>query len=553
MSSTANPRAGLLSSPAIIVVILLGFYFSIGGLLGSSGYLGSDSGGKVATLEANADRSGWSPDIGYWAEAEDPDGSLHPLFSTRRVAAGWVNVTTLPMVILAQPLYEVGGLRLALLLPMLGSAFAALGAGALARRMGDATGIGATWVVGLVSPFVVYAIDFWEHSWGVAAMTAGVVLTVDAADSESASPARAFVAGLAFALAAAMRQEALVYGAIAGLYLVSFARIRGGKALAPAGLMLGGFVAGFGLNSALEKQFFGGLERSGRASDVVTSGVIGRLSPIEKLTEAMLTFASPINLMAPLSILLALAVGACYFALTFGIAERRERIVRLSGGLLACIVLLSVLRVVRFGPVFVPSILVASPIAGIGFGIAARKANSIALVFGLLPLPLVWLFQYPGGAVAQWAGRYVLQSCLVLTVAGVVFLARHPVAMRWMLGAQVVMSLLGIQMLVSRTNAVTESSVAIESIDGVVVFGDPLVAREYGPLMINGQWLSAETDAKREEVEMVLVERGIERFTWVTYANDDREDLGFGDFGLSGDVRRVDNEWIPLRFVGFER
>ena len=51
-------------------------------------------------------------------------------------AGKWVNVTTVPVLYLAEPLYRAGGYRLALVLPMLGSVAAALAAYALAQRLG---------------------------------------------------------------------------------------------------------------------------------------------------------------------------------------------------------------------------------------------------------------------------------------------------------------------------------------------------------------------------------------------------------------------------------
>ena len=46
--------------------------------------------------------------------------TLHPIFYTFKVDGKWVNVTTLPMIYAAYPLFELGGDRAVLLLPMLG-------------------------------------------------------------------------------------------------------------------------------------------------------------------------------------------------------------------------------------------------------------------------------------------------------------------------------------------------------------------------------------------------------------------------------------------------
>ena len=71
---------------------------------------------------------------------EDPTGVLHPLHYTYRMGDKWVNVTTVPMLYAAYPLYLVGGDRAVLLLPMLGAVLCALAARALARRLGGGDG-----------------------------------------------------------------------------------------------------------------------------------------------------------------------------------------------------------------------------------------------------------------------------------------------------------------------------------------------------------------------------------------------------------------------------
>ena len=181
------------------------------------GFLSTDVGGKVATLEAMHRNGTLSPDLGYWAVDVDPDGSLYPMWSTNQVGDKWVNATTLPMLLVALPLYAVGGLFAAGLVPIAGTVAAALGARTLARRLGS-DGVAAFWIVGAASPLTVYALDFWEHSIGVALMVWAVVGVLDASRSEG-SWLPALGAGLLFGIAASMRQEALIYGFVSGLAL----------------------------------------------------------------------------------------------------------------------------------------------------------------------------------------------------------------------------------------------------------------------------------------------------------------------------------------------
>src|SRR5688500_18638468 len=98
-------------------VLLLAVYLNLSLAMSPRGFLGTDTGGKVATLRAMDECGCADPDVGYWAERWDPDGSLHPLYYTSRVGDRWVDATTLPMLLSAWPLYALGGYRAALLLP----------------------------------------------------------------------------------------------------------------------------------------------------------------------------------------------------------------------------------------------------------------------------------------------------------------------------------------------------------------------------------------------------------------------------------------------------
>ena len=74
------------------------------------GYLGTDTGGKVATLETMAHHGGGlTPAVGYWAAKWDPSGSTcTALYYTYQVGDRYLNVTTLPMIYAALPLYAAG-------------------------------------------------------------------------------------------------------------------------------------------------------------------------------------------------------------------------------------------------------------------------------------------------------------------------------------------------------------------------------------------------------------------------------------------------------------
>ena len=126
------------------------------------------------------------------------------------------------MIYAGYPLYLLGGLRAILLLPMLGGVLTALGARALARRLGGRGDL-AFWAVGLLTPVVIYSLDFWEHTLGLAAMLGGIVVLLDVVDGRVGWRG-ALVGGALFGIAATMRTEALVYAAATVLVLAWAAR-----------------------------------------------------------------------------------------------------------------------------------------------------------------------------------------------------------------------------------------------------------------------------------------------------------------------------------------
>ncbi|HZP31565.1 MAG TPA: hypothetical protein VFC99_21610, partial [Acidimicrobiia bacterium] len=197
---TAPPRAGAADHSEVVAargempdrarrvvaaaLLLFAVYVSLSLFNDPRATMVTDTGGKIATLRAMQHNGGLDPDVHYWAAKWDPDGRLHGLFYTSRVGDKWVNATTVTMLDVAEPLYAVGGIRAALILPMLGSVLAALAARALARRMG--AGRSGGWLafrcVGLASPLAVYALDLWEHSIGAALMLWAVVFAFDVVD-----------------------------------------------------------------------------------------------------------------------------------------------------------------------------------------------------------------------------------------------------------------------------------------------------------------------------------------------------------------------------------
>jgi hypothetical protein len=496
------------------------------------GYLGTDTGGKVLTLEAMDRSDSWSPDIGYWAAEWDPDGDLHPAVFTTRFGDRWVNVTSLPAIFVARPLYAVAGYRGALLVPIAGAVACAAAARAIARRAGARTGWSAYWLVGLASPITIYALDFWEHTLGAALLGWALIVLTDVATGMRAR-GWAIWGGALVGLAATMRTEALAYGAAATLVamIACALGVTGVRSRARVGVTLGGaVVAGMAAplvaNELLERAVLGGAVRSGRAS----SAIVGVGDVGARVREALVTGASfPGGTDA--AIVLGVGAGLLIATLVSCRADApRGRVASLAG----CLAL-AVLVLMSDGLGFVPGLVPATPFAAAGV-VALRRANPASRILGasaLVALPLVWSTQWLGGALPQWGGRYILTSGLVLGALGVAAAARSIPAARWTVTAcAVVITLFGVTWLSVRSHDVDDTFEALNRRpEPVLVSTSAFFAREAGPALADHRWLTlydADDPAQRALLAEVLEGAGFESFALVGIAGGDdlREPIG---------------------------
>jgi hypothetical protein len=480
------------------------------------GTLGTDTGGKLATLHMMERNGGLDPDIGYWAERYDPRGELQSLHYTYRVGDKWVNVTTLPMLYTAYPLYLVGGDRAVLILPMLGAVLCALAARALARRLGGGDGWAAFWTVGLMTPVAIYALDFWEHTIGLTLMLWASVLLLDVVDRRAGWRA-ALGAGLLFGAAATMRTEALVYLVVAtGLAcLVTLVRDRalirsvviGASALVGAAGMLV-------LERLLEQATLGADLRGARVAGTAAG------AGTSLATRAGEAFTTTIGLglagMRPTSarvvgVLVALMVGVGAWALTRWELTRWERTrVVLGATLLAMAVAVYVVRLGQ-GLGFVPGLLTASPFACVGLVLAWRSPRfRLPAVVACVALPIAWASQFSGGADPQWGGRYVLLSSALLAVVGVVALRPNP---RVLVAVAVVAGFVtagGFVWLSVRSHTVADGmDTILARHDEVVISRQSHMLREGGAFYDSDRrWLTATTDAQLRRAVRVARKSG---------------------------------------------
>lgn len=499
----------------LMSLALLTMYGLLSLALDPGGNLGSDVGGKSATLTAMAETG--SVDVGYWAEGLDPDGSLHPMFGTQRFGDEWVNATTFPMLLTAQPLYELGGLRLALLVPMLGGVFAALAARRLARGLGAVRGDLAFWVVGLGTSAVVYALSFWEHSLGLALMAWGVVFVFEAIDAPSAR--RGIAAGVCFGLAATMRQEALVYGFVSGLTLLVVSLRRNGVwgTARSAGPMVGATGAVLAANQLLEQRILGEGLRNGRSTTTV--GSVGSAMS-DRIGDAFLTTFLPFGSSGPLTVLVAILLVGALVVLTT--RARNGQDLTIPAAIVGAVYLIVLLDAVVGGLSFMPSLLATTPLAVVGATIGLRPTRSRPLVLlAVMSLPVVWSVQYTGGLAAQWGGRYLLLSGWILAVvacsmAESTAVPQVRVVVRGVAALGVLVAAVGISWSVQRTHVTAEAGRALDSLDApIVVFWSSLDSRQAGAIATENHWLAAEDEADRTEAAGIIGRLDAPSFAYV--------------------------------------
>ncbi|MSO79889.1 MAG: hypothetical protein EXQ79_09840 [Acidimicrobiia bacterium] len=540
----------------VSVLALLCVYGALSLLNDPRGTLGTDTGGKLATLRAMDEHQSLDPDLGYWAERYDRDGSLHPLFYTERIGDRWVNVTTLPMLYAAYPLYELGGLRAVLLLPMLGAVLTALAARALARRLGGGDGWWAFWAVGLATPVAIYALDFWEHSLGTGLMLSAVVLLVDMFE-DRADWRTGLGAGALFGLAATMRTEALVYAvviaALAAFTYPSRRKLRSVRDAigrgAPVAIGLGAVLLA---NQVLERISLGDGLRAARAGGTAAkaAGDLGvRAREAVTTTIGLSRFDRPLDWFLGGAIVIAIVLVVRAVVRT-GDAARRLAAVALA--------VAGVLYAIRFadGFGFIPGVLTASPLAVAGVALGWSDPRGVRLaIAALAPLPLVWLFQFSGGAGPQWGGRYVLTTGLLLAVVGVVAAMRagRPAAIT-VLVLGLAVSACGVAWLSVRSHDVAD---AMEQLvarnDEAVLSLEAHLLRE-GGAFYNGdrQWLTATNDHEVDEAVQVLRRAGVHHVAVIRLAG-----LGspaaLGPFQREGSTRLELLPGVQFTVTSYER
>ena len=530
-----------LCRPAVAALVLLAIYVGLSFANDSRAFLSTDTGAKVATLEVMKSESTVDLDVGYWAAAYDSTGHLHPLFDTQHIGNKWISVTTVPMLVIGDGLFRLGGYHLALLLPMLGAIAAAFAGRALASRLGASEGRSwiAFWVIGLASPALIYALDFWEHTVGLALIAWAAVLMLDVAERRAGLRAAA-VAGVLLGTAFTMRTEALVYatvitGAVC-VWRVIDRRIVEAVRIGVAAVI--GFAVVTAAELALEYALYGEAFRFARASKKAVSSVSGgsgvTIVPGSRISDALV---STFGLNGGTEVgryLIAVGLAALLAYVGWRARPGTERIIII--GPLAVIVVVFVLRMSE-GLGFVPGLFAAAPLAALALGVGWRDAGSRwVCAVAAVSIPLVWATQYVGGAAPQWGGRYQLVSGLLLTVVAVVAL---PALDRRVGGALIALSVLvtafGFAWMVQRTHTFADTAAAVSRRpEPVIVSTIGHFEREGATFYQRKLALTAISDAEVRDAADVVHRAGYSSFGLLRVADSTKQPLPISGWTVTG-------------------
>jgi len=498
-----------------VVVIALG---------NTHAWSGSDAGGKVATIRWMDQHHSWKPDVGYWAAPFDPSGTHHPLIYTQRHGSQWVQVTSLPFVYAGLPLYRAAGTAGILVLPVVGSLLAAYAARRLARALGAPSGWWAFWLVGIGTPMLFYAGDFWEHSMGVGLMLLAFALALEG------GVGRALAAGVAAGVAVVLRTELLLYAGFVGLALLLIGGEWRSWVRAPARAVA--LVAGLGAvlvaNGAFERAVIGaGLRDTRAGSNVASAGsTLGT-----RLHDGALTAIGLFGDDTAKAYAAGAVVVAALLLFAWAVLHDKERsplaVVR---GAVATGLYLA--RFASTGLVlFVPGFFPAAPASAAGLTGASRGRQAAVAVAAVAVLPAVWLLEWRGQLLPQWGGRYVLLSGALLTVVGAAALERHgrTPGVVVLVALTLLMAVFSSAWHIQRTRGVARAVASIQRVPSDVVIVSRLahLGREGGAWYGRNRWLSAAGDDGTSQSASIAAAANASRIDVVDLDQGQRaQDLG---------------------------
>jgi hypothetical protein len=256
----------------------------------------------------------------------------------------------------------------------------------------------------------------------------------------------------------------------------------------------------------------GGSFRSGRTAPTDPAA---EAAPAVRLREAFATSLAPF----PSYDLTYVLVGIVLLAalLVWAWSSRRGHTARVAPVAAAVVAVIYFYRL-SFGLGFWPGLVATTPLAAVALALGWRaSADRLVLAYALVPLPLVFVFQFPGGALPQWAGRYILTSGFLLATLGAASLpALVPWARRGFVVASVFTAAVGVAWLSVRTHQVAASAALLNARpEAVLVSRDGFPPREFAASYGTKNWLATVDDADLDTVVQVLNGSGAPSFALV--------------------------------------
>ena len=278
--------------------------------------------------------------------------------------------------------------------------------------------------------------------------------------------------------------------------------------------MLVGLAVPILANQLLEYATVGGSIRAGRATS--TARAAGS-SLSTRVREAFMTTLGLNRFELNLDLVLGALIVALVVYATWRLTKDDDGARLVGGGLMVVAALLVVLRFTG-GLGFVSGMLTASPLAAVGLVLGwGRRRVRVPVIVACVSLPLVWAFQYSGGAGPQWGGRYTLLSGALLAIAAVVVLEGRRAALVAVLLMAALVTGFGLAWLSQRSRGVASGFEAIVARhDQAVISVEAHALREGGAFYDSSlRWLTATDESELADAATILRDRHIDEFALV--------------------------------------
>ena len=204
---------------------------------------------------------------------------------------------------------------------------------------------------------------------------------------------------------------------------------------------------------------------------------------------------------------------------------------------------------------FVPGMLVAFPLAIGALLVPPRGKAQLVVVMAVGALPLVWAFQYLGGAGPQWGGRYILTSGVLLGVVATVRLRDDlPVVARGLTVLSIGVAALSVVWLGVRSRSVERLFDDLVAVDAdVMVSRGAFLLREGGAATTGQRWLSVDSETTFKTAIDVAERSGASTLAVVEYGTEDVPDAAIPDGWTVVERRTFDLTGSPVGVVVLER